>query len=657
MNRLSREKSAYLRHASNQKIDWYPWSEHVFEIARESDRPVFLSSGAVWCHWCHVMARECFYDEEISDLLGNYFISIKLDRDERPDIDRRYQLAVAAMGSGGGWPLTVFLTPEKVPFFGGTYFPPEDRMGRPGFKKVLKAVSELYQSKKDEISEYTENLMKAIRPDPLPRGEINESRVHSAVSNVLSQFDPQNGGFGTAPKFPMPGAIDFLLNRFSLSGGEPIEAALRKTLDAMTAGGFYDHIGGGFHRYSTDEAWIVPHFEKMADDNAWLLKNYLSAYAVFGEARYRETSEGIITFVQSVLSHPEGGFYASQDADVTPDDEGGYFTWTDEDFRRVLDDEEYRILSLLLLHDAGSMHHDRTKKVLFMAEGVQEIAKKCGKGADDVMRIIRNGKDKLLKERNKRVTPFVDTTLYTSINGMMISVFLFGFRILKDPVLKDFALRSLDKIMAMHLSEGRLYHTQDVAAMLEDYAYLIDALLAAYEVTGSTSYVTAATELMDACISDLWDESEGGFFDSKDHLLGMSLKAVEDIPHPSSNALCIRVLLKLYSITGEESFRRRAEDGLNVFSVKANEIGIHAGYYFSALDAWFHPLKLTLYSEPDSSLSREAVSLFIPHIDILYEEDRGYIVPCVGEVCYEPVHNSEALKKILHKRESKVHKS
>jgi uncharacterized protein YyaL (SSP411 family) len=288
MNRLANEKSAYLKHAAKQGINWYPWCEEAFERAKKEDKPIFLSTGAIWCHWCHVMARECFEDEEIGRLLNNHFITIKLDRDERPDIDRLYQQAVSIMGVGGGWPLSVFLTPEKKPFFGGTYFPPEDRQGRPGFKKVILAVSEFYKSKKDEISEYTTRLLTSLHPESLKPEEIDEAIIENAVSKIISDFDPQNGGFGSAPKFPMTGAVEFLINRSVLKGEKSAGHAVKKTLESMARGGIHDQLGGGFHRYSTDEFWIIPHFEKMADDNAWLLRNYAGAYTVFEEDEFKE---------------------------------------------------------------------------------------------------------------------------------------------------------------------------------------------------------------------------------------------------------------------------------------------------------------------------------------------------------------------------------
>jgi uncharacterized protein YyaL (SSP411 family) len=647
MNRLSEESSAYLQKSAAQKIDWHPWSDSAFDLARQQDRPVFLSSGAVWCHWCHVMAGECFYDNEISDILNNHFVNIKLDRDERPDIDRRYQMAVAAMGQGGGWPLSIFLTPDKEPFFGGTYFPPEDKLGRPGLKKVLKAVLDLYKSQRPEISEYSDKLLNALKPAPASSGDITPSLLHEAVEDILSAFDQKNGGFGSAPKFPMPGATDFLINRYVMTGDTSVESAVKKTLDSMACGGFYDQVGGGFHRYSTDQAWIIPHFEKMADDNAWLLRNYLSAYAVMGDEFYRETAEGIIFFMREVLSHPDGCFYSSQDADVTPDDEGGYFTWTDDDFKRVLTDAEYELMAMYLMHEAGSMHHDASKKVLFVQMGAEEIAEKTGRHISDIVRTIHAAEEKLLHERNRRETPFIDKTIYTSTNGMLVSVFLHGYRILKDSSLKEFSLKSLEKTLAMHFINNELYHTGSVRAFLDDYVYLADALVSAYEVTGTASYIQSADEVMGICIDKLWDREDGGVFHTDDHHLGIGVKAIEDMPQPSANSLAVKTLLKLHLITGNNLYHQYAEQALKIFSTRAGDIGVHAGYYFSALDAYRHPLKLTVHSLPSSELSEAAVLSYSPFSTIVYDEDRGHIIPCMKDRCYKPVDTPEGVREFL----------
>jgi uncharacterized protein YyaL (SSP411 family) len=647
MNRLSREKSPYLRHSSHQKIDWYPWSDEAFERAEKENKPIFLSTGAVWCHWCHVMAKECFENEEIAEILNDNFINIKLDRDERPDIDRRYQQAIAIMGFGGGWPLSVFLTPDRKPFYGGTYFPPEDILDRPGFKRVLRAVADYYKAKRDEISQYSEKLMDSLKPGPLASGEINESMINEAAKNILSTFDPQHGGFGSAPKFSMSGALELLINRYFFTRNESLGYAVKKTLESMAKGGFHDQIGGGFHRYATDEVWIMPHFEKMADDNAWLLRNYVDAYFLFGDKYFKEVAEGIIRFIRNVLSDPEGGFYANQDADVTPDDEGGYFTWRDEDFRRVLNDEEYKVLSLHFIHEWGSMHHDKSKKVLFIVREAKEIADMLKKDTNSVQETIISGKEKLLKERNNRKAPFVDDTLYTSLNGMLITAYLKAYRVFKESYLKDFSLKSLHRIMKSNVKNDELFHTEGVKALLDDYIYFIEALIASYEVTGDPSYLQTADKHMELCIKKFWDYEGGGFFDTEEEIVGLRLKGIEDVPHPSANSLGIILLLKLYYMTDKNKYQEYAEKALGTFSVRAKDIGIHSGYYFCAMDTYFHMLKLTIEASSESELTDSSLSFLIPYMSIVYGEDKGRIVPCFKNVCYEPIDRADILKEFL----------
>jgi len=649
INRLAREESAYLKHAASQGIDWYPWCEEAFETAEQEDKPIFMSTGAIWCHWCHVMAKECFEDKEIIKLLNENFINIKLDRDERPDIDRLYQMAVAAMGAGGGWPLSVFLTHDKKPFFGGTYFPPEDRFGRPGFKSVLKSVTELYKSRKQEVSQYTEKLINALKPEPAVQGEINESLVDTAVKNILAESDAQNGGFGSAPKFPMPGTIEFLINRYVLTRKESIGYAVRKTLEAIAKGGFHDQIGGGFHRYSTDEYWIIPHFEKMADDNAWLLRNYIHAYSVFGDEYFKEVANGIINFIRDVLSGNDGSFYASQDADVTPDDEGGYFTWTDKDFKKALSEEEHMMLSLHLLNEQGAMHHDKSKKVLFIAMSAEEIAEKSGRDPGEVKESIKSGKAKLLKQRNKRESPFIDRTFYTSLNGMLVTACLMAYRALGEESVKDFALKCLDKIIKDYFTGDELFHSKGVKALLEDHVNLAEALTSAYEVTGDLSYINKAVRIMDLCIEKFWDRKEGGFFETDSRLLGIRLKGVEDISHPSANSSGIMVLLKLFHLTGGDAYRQYAEKALKAFSSKAAVQGIMSGYYFASLDAYFNMLKLNI-NTTEKELTRTAISSFSPYTTLAYGEDKGCVIPCFKDTCHEPIDNPDSLRSFLKKR-------
>jgi uncharacterized protein YyaL (SSP411 family) len=650
MNRLSLEKSPYLKHAADQAIEWYPWSEEAFEKAAKEDKPVFLSTGAIWCHWCHVMAKESFADEEIAAILNEDFISIKLDRDERPDIDRRYQRAVSAMGNGSGWPLSVFLTPRKKPFFGGTYFPPEDMQGRPGFKKVLRTVAEFYKTRRGEIDEYTERLLDALKTESPSAGEISRTLLDQGESSILSAFDPEHGGFGTAPKFPAAGAIEFLMNRYFFTRKETAGYAVRKTLEAMAKGGFHDQIGGGFHRYSTDEAWRVPHFEKMADDNAWLLRNYSGAYAVFGSGYFRTVAEGIIRFSREVLSDPEGGFYASQDADVTPDDEGGYFTWTDEDFKALLNEKEYKVMALHLLHEKGSMQHDRSKKVLFVAMEPEEIAGRTGYGLEKVLGIISSARGKLLMGRKSRILPFVDKTFYSGLNGMFISAFLSAYRVLGGAEVKDFALKSLERIWDSLIEDNELLHSEGIDGVLDDYVYVMASLIDAYEVTAQPVYLERAERIAGLCIKKFWDEGSGGFFDTEKEVLGIRIKAVEDIPHPSANSVGIMQLLRLHFITGKEEYYRRAEGGLKTFSGSAPDLNIHAGYYFCSMDAYFNMTKLTVGAPAGSEMAEAAVNFFRPYKTLAYDGEKDCVTPCLASgACLEPICDPVALRKFLER--------
>ena len=647
MNRLAGEKSAYLQHAKDQKIDWYPWCDEAFEKAGAENKPVFLSSGAVWCHWCHVMARESFEDEEVARILNERFVAVKLDRDERPDIDRRYQTAVAAMGFSGGWPLSVFLTPGRSPFYGGTYFPPRESFGRPGFKGILMSISALWRDKKAEIEVHGGKLFEMLRPEPYPAGEISEGLLRKGAAKIIGSHDARRGGFGTAPKFPMSGALEVLLGRFFLARDESLGKVAKTTLARMAEGGIYDHLGGGFHRYSTDEEWIVPHFEKMTDDNAWLLRNYLDGYAIFGEPRFRETAEGIIRFFMAELSHEEGGFYASQDADVVPEDEGGYFTWTDEDFKAVLDEREYKVLSLHFLHEKGSMHHDPSKKVLFPAVPIEEVARKLHMEGQETGAIIAKGMRKLLEERGKRQKPFVDRAFYTSLNGLAISAFLKACRILGDEGAKAFALKSIDRILEINVSGGQLLHTAGVPALLDDYIFLSDALVAAYEATGLPRYLDRARAFMDTCLSRFRDVSGGGFFDTEEDVLGMRLKGIEDMPHPAANSMAVPVLLKLSFIAGEAAYRGFAEETLRAFAAPAELLGIHGAYYLSALDSYFNMLEITLDAAPASGLAAAVRSRYYPYEAIRYGEDKGSITPCRRGVCFQPLSTIEAFDGFL----------
>ncbi|HOP85785.1 MAG TPA: thioredoxin domain-containing protein [Syntrophorhabdaceae bacterium] len=639
MNRLINEKSPYLRGAAHQKINWYPWCEEAFERARLENKPIFLSSGAEWCHWCHVMAKESFEDLEIAEILNNNFICIKIDRDERPDIDRRYQMAVAAMGGGGGWPLSVFLTHDKTPFFGGTYFPVKEGFGRPGFKTLLNAIAELYKVKKGEIIKASREIAEVLRQNSMTVKsdmDINPDLLDMAFKMIMDDADFEKGGFGHAPKFPMSGAIDFLLGRYYLEKDEKLGHFLKNTLYKMAMGGIYDQLAGGFHRYSTDPNWIIPHFEKMLDDNIWLLKNYADAYSIFHDEFFKQISFGIINFIRDELHDENGGFYANQGADVDVDDEGGYFTWSKEEFSNALEKEELEVLGAYFLHDEGSLHHNPEKMVLFIKESVDETARKIGMTAGRMEELIERGKKKLISERNKRQKPYVDITIYTSLNGMAASIFLKVYQIFKLEDLKECALKAIERILNDYGEKGVLFHSHNIKAMLDDYVNFIDALISAYEVTGNKRYIIKAEDIMKECIDRLWDKDGGGFFDSEEDIMGIRIKGIDDSPHPSANSLAIIILLKLSKILKDTSYNGYLEDIIKTFVARANSMGIHAGYFFTGLNAYFNMYEITIQNLAPDNLKERALSFFYPYKTIRYEDGGEKIIFCVNGVCHEP---------------------
>ncbi len=658
--KLADEKSPYLQKAARQKINWLPYCEEAFRKAKEEGKAVFLSSGAGWCHWCHVQAAESFEDPQVVEQLNKDFICIKIDRDLRPDIDRRYQEALAAMGHGGGWPLSIFLTPEGKPFYGGTYFPPVDSMGRPGFKKVLTEVSQFYAQNKEKAQEYSDRVIEHLRqgllakPEPSEKEkgsaeeQISASSLEAAVMDMLKDFDPRNGGFGNYPKFPMPGAIRFLSGQYFRDKNLSLGDAIKRTLTAMATGGVYDQIGGGFHRYSTDASWIIPHFEKMAEDNAWLLVNYLEGFHLFGEPLFKKTALGIIDFAKGVLSDLQGGFYSSQDADITPEDEGGYFTWTQEDFKAVLEGDELQVASLHFLHENGAMPHGEKKKhVLFIAMGPEEVAQKTGLDAGMVRSLIESAKGKLLAARSRRELPFVDKSLYSSVNGLFVSAYLYAWRVFGDAYLKDFALLSLNRMLKENLRDGILYRSGDVPGVLDDYAHMTGALLDAYENTGQAEFLEKAEGLALTLQKDFLDGQSGGFFDSREEVMGLKFRNVEDIPHPSANAQLIWHFLRLSAITGNASYMETAKGSLLAFADRAKGLGIHAGTYFYALDGFYNYMALNVEAAAESPLAAAARNVFRPHKIVSYGKDLGRVTPCVTGRCLQAVTDPGALEKVI----------
>ena len=451
-NRLSTALSAYLTSAAHQPVHWYAWSDEAFAAARAQDRPILLDIGAVWCHWCHVMDRESYEDPGLAAFLNERYVCIKVDRDERPDVDARYQRAVQALAGQGGWPLTAFLTPDGDVFHGGTYFPPDERLGRPAFRTVLERVLEAYRTQPNRVRASAGELRgrvgaSLVEGEP---GDLSAAMLDAAADRMARAFDSRNGGFGSQPKFPHPPAIEFLLARWWDTGESWMREIVERTLTGMALGGVHDQLGGGFHRYSVDARWIVPHFEKMSYDNAELLKAYLHAYAAFGTPLYRDVAEGIVRWNLEVMCDRErGGFAASQDADISLDDDGDYFTWTVAEAEAVLPEGE-RVAARLRwgIDPEGEMHHHPRRNVLHVARTTSQVAAEMGVGEADVAALLSSAAAKMRAARGGRAAPFVDRARYTNWNAMMAEAFLEASSVLGREDCRAFALQTLERLWA-----------------------------------------------------------------------------------------------------------------------------------------------------------------------------------------------------------------
>jgi uncharacterized protein YyaL (SSP411 family) len=597
-NQLAATRSAYLRSAAHQPIHWYPWGDEAFAAAAAGDKPVLLDIGAVWCHWCHVMDGESYEDPAIAELLNADFVCIKVDRDERPDVDARYQRAVQALTRQGGWPLTAFLTPHGQVFYGGTYFPPDGKYGRPGLRTVLASVLDAWQNRRGQVEAQALAIREMLdRPvEEAQGGDMTPARLEDAVQGMLRLFDPVNGGFGGQPKFPHPGAIQFLLTRWWDDPRPEVRAIIDRTLGGMAGGGIRDHIGGGFHRYSVDAEWIVPHFEKMAYDNAELLRAYGDAYAALGTETYAEVARGIIDWVREVASNPEGGYAASQDADVGPDDDGDYFTWTREEAAAVLSPEELDIAAAYYdIGTAGEMHHNPAKNVLYAAGSIPAISSRLGLSDSRTEELLRSARAKLRGARAKRDAPFVDRTAYANWNGMMASAMLRAGAILNDSWASSHAIATLRRLRSECPEPDAVPHTTGgPTGLLEDQVQVSAAALDAYESTGDADWLRWSEAIMTRVWREYRDPVRGGLFDRTDQpgaqgLLPARLKPVEDTPTPSANGVAGTVLVRLAELTGDSSWRERAAELLRAFAGQGPALGLHAAAYLSAVDWLINP--------------------------------------------------------------------
>ena len=683
--RLAAARSAYLRSAAEQSIDWHPWGTEPFELARRSGRPMLVDVGASWCHWCHVMDETTYADPEVARLLRQHFVAVKVDRDEHPEVDRRLQRQVSTLTGEGGWPLTAFVTPDGEVFLGGTFFPPQDGHGRPGFRRVLKEIARLW---KEEPSRIADNAR--IVRDALARAAAAPSGAARALSDfadevsvrVRSGFDPAHGGFGGAPKFPHPTAVSLLLADRDPADGDGAEIA-RETLEAMANGGMYDQVGGGFHRYSVDEAWHIPHFEKMAVDNAALLLAYGDGLRAFGTARFEEVLRGTIAWTREVLAVPDGGWGASQDADNAPGDDGSYFTWTRAELKAVLPPAELRLAVRFFGVDTDArMPHDPHRNVLFRLLPLADAAAGIDLGAaPDVAleRIVAA----LKADRDRRPIPTVDRALYADLNGRLIAAFARTAGLLSDPTLLVDARRAADRWLRVAYSpeRGIAHRLEDEHAsgygLLDDQVSFAAGLIELAIATSEGKYLEPAIDLMRRVDREFRGESgllrdvAPGLYDGPT-ISGIASPSypVEDTPHLSANAAAALAWTRLWAATHDPHWRDLARALLAPVVARTAGAGLFAaGAALAARLAEMEPMTIVVSGHgPDAeALARVAHRSYHPNSTVFRgfppapfssaiagtsesDDGRARAFVCVGSRCAAPVSDPAALAALIRSR-------
>ncbi len=670
VNSLSSESSSYLKSAANHPVNWYPWSEQAFEKAKKEDKPILLSIGAVWCHWCHVQAHESWENKEIADFINKNFIAIKVDRDERPDIDKTYQTFVQMMTGMGGWPLTVFLTPNKKPFYGGTYFPPTNRMGLPGLRFVLENVLKNYKETKESVEKMSDDIQKNIDLQTrLEKSELDYSNYDKAISSIINSADAFNGGFGSRPKFPMSEVLLLLLDYYHKTSKETVWKFLDLTLRKMASGGFYDHIGGGFHRYSTDEGWRIPHFEKMLVDNAPLLKVYLKAYQVSGDNFFKKISEETLNFlVREMLDSKTNLFYSSQDAD-TNHVEGEHFIWTKQEIMEVLG-EEYGKIFCMYYGILESGNFENSENVLYKAADLEDISEVLGIKKSEVEKILEKSKKALFHQREKRHKPFTDKNTFAGWNCLAVSAFLDAYKILEDEKYLDISKSSLDFVLESLYKNGKLYHMYSngkasVDGFLDDYIFFAQSLVDIYQITFDKKYLEKAVEIMEKAMELFYDKKEGGFFYTTNKEMSKE-KPMLDFSSPSPNSVAASVLIDLYYLTENQEYKTKAENTLKL-STKSDGYELYKATYLQSMKYFFvGPREFVIISKPEDKQVKDFVKIINqkPGKNLIFIGDNKTsklsvfkdreqidknptVYICTNKTCLPPITDLDKLKGVI----------
>jgi uncharacterized protein YyaL (SSP411 family) len=679
-NRLSRETSPYLLQHAHNPVDWYPWGEEAFEKARSENKPILLSIGYSACHWCHVMEHESFENEKIAALMNELFVNIKVDREERPDLDEIYMNAVQMLTGRGGWPMTMFLTPDRKPFYGGTYFPPQDRQGMPGFLRILTAVSQAYRERPQDVEKSVSEILNALQrmaKSQETSQSFSASILADGAEQVARAYDADNGGLGQAPKFPNAGVYELFLRHYSRSNNERFLEMVVHTLTKMAQGGIYDHLGGGFHRYSVDAKWLVPHFEKMLYDNAQLLRIYAHAYTLTREPLFKSVIEETLGYLLREMFHPQGGFYSTQDAD-SEGDEGKFFVWTGEEINRLLGEADGEIFCRM--YDVGEPGNFDGKSILHPILTVDQASKFFRKESSEIQDLVANAKRKLFVEREKRIKPFRDEKIITAWNGLMLSGLAEAIKIIDNPAALDAARKTVEFIFTKMFRDDFLLHSYKdgqakLLGYLDDYAFLAVGLLDLYEAMFERSYLDRAIQLTDIMLREFWDERDGGFFftgKSHEQLISRA-KPIFDASIPSGNAMATQLLLRLNYSTGKDQYRASAEKILRSYYDAMESQPFGFAHMLCALDLYLQGAKeIVIVGNPDEAAVRKFIdeinSIYLPNkviltvrpgaslsqISPLLEgktalDGKPTVYVCENSTCSAPVTSAAELRSLLEK--------
>ena len=673
-NNLVNETSPYLLQHKDNPVKWFSWGKEALDKAKRENKPIFLSIGYSSCHWCHVMAHESFENEDVAKIMNDNFVNIKVDREERPDLDDIYQKVCQITTGQGGWPLSVFLTPEQLPFYVGTYFPVLDSYGRPGFGSLCRQLAESWKEKPHDIEKASESLMQSLKLTEkiTPNTNIEKSVLDEAAMNLLQMSDITYGGFGQAPKFPNASNLSFLLRYSKMTGISKFQDFVLKTLQKMAKGGIFDQIGGGFHRYSTDARWLVPHFEKMLYDNALLPIVYAEAYQITKNDFYRDIVRMTLDYVLREMTSENGGFFSAQDAD-TNGEEGRTYVWKKNEIVDALGDDADIFCMFYDVTDGGNFEGNT---ILANNVNVAAIAFKINKTEDEVKQIIRNSCNKLFRIRQKRDQPSRDDKILTSWNGLMISALCKGYRITKQKSFLDSAIKSVDFIEKNLMTDGRLLRTykdkeSKLNGYLEDYSYFINGLLDLFEIEPNIKYLENAVSLTKILIKQFWDESTTSFyFTSNDHeSLIIRPKNNYDLSMPSGNSVASGILLRLYHLVHEEQFLTITTKILEKQGQLAAENPFAFGYLLNIHYMFLQkPTEITILASKDSEISNSLEQRFLPesimirikdkaHLDLLsnhkffsgkvFDDNNSTVYICKNFTCSLPLQNLDEIEKYI----------